>query len=308
MSRYAVIRGSVGVAVLAVFAAVAAVFAIHSENWPAAKAVGCADVDVSFARGTNDSPGLGDVGQAFVDTLTERLPDQRVDVYAVDYPASFDFVRAGEGSNDLSDHIQQVARACPDTQFVLGGYSQGGAVVGVLMGDNPTGLTYDNPLPPELDQRIAAIAVFGYPKRWQVNGIDLDLSIRPDLRDKVIDLCNPGDMICHTDGGGMGPHTAYRTDGSADRAVDFVITRLAEATASSSASSSATTSSTGTSPTGTSPTGTSPTGTSPTGTMTTGSSPTTTTPTTTGTTTSPTTSAPIAPTRHGPPTDLATDQ
>lgn len=100
---------------------------------------GCPDVDVSFARGTNDSPGLGDVGKAFTDELTDRLAGKSVDIYAVNYPASFDWVRAGDGANDMSYHVQEVARNCPNTQFVLGGFSQGAAVVDVLFGTNGTG-------------------------------------------------------------------------------------------------------------------------------------------------------------------------
>lgn len=62
MNRY-VKRGSVGVSIFAVSAAAAAVLANPSENSAIAAAAGCPDVDVSFARGTNDSPGLGDVGR-----------------------------------------------------------------------------------------------------------------------------------------------------------------------------------------------------------------------------------------------------
>ena len=34
---------------------------------------GCADVEVVFARGTNEAPGVGATGQAFVDALTADL-------------------------------------------------------------------------------------------------------------------------------------------------------------------------------------------------------------------------------------------
>ncbi|MUM18223.1 cutinase family protein [Mycobacterium sp. CBMA271] len=237
MNRY-VKKASVGVGTFAVIAATATVFATYSENFSTAKAAGCPDVDVSFARGTNDSPGLGDVGKAFTDELVDRLPGKSVDIYAVNYPASFDFVRAGDGSNDMSAHVQDVGRACPNTQFVLGGFSQGGAVVDVLMGTNGTGLTFNNPLPRDLEQRVAAIVLIGNPRNWQVNGMNLDLSIKDDQRSKVIDICNPGDGICDPAGGGLGPHMQYKSDGSADRAADFVAKRLATIAASSSAAAS----------------------------------------------------------------------
>ncbi len=233
-------------------AATAAVFATYNESFSIARAAGCPDVDVSFARGTNDSPGLGDVGKAFTDELVERLPNKSVDIYAVNYPASFDFVRAGDGSNDMSSHVQDVARACPNTQFVLGGFSQGGAVVDVLMGTNGTGLTFNNPLPRDLEQRVAAIVLIGNPKNWPVNGMNLDLSIKADQRSKVIDICNPGDGICDPNGGGLGPHMQYKSDGSADRAADFVVNRLATIAASSSAVAASSSSTSTTAPNSTS--------------------------------------------------------
>ncbi|SIB60223.1 cutinase, Cut3 [Mycobacteroides abscessus subsp. abscessus] len=243
MNRY-VKRGSVGVSIFAVSAA-AAVLANPSENSAIAAAAGCPDVDVSFARGTNnDSPGLGDVGKAFTDELTDRLAGKSVDIYAVNYPASFDWVRAGDGANDMSYHVQEVARNCPNTQFVLGGFSQGAAVVDVLFGTNGTGLTFNNPLPTDLEKRVAAIVLIGNPKNWQVAGMNLDLSIRDDQRSKIIDICNPGDGICDPNGGGLGPHMQYKSDGSADKAADFVAGRLAAVAASSSAAAASSSTST----------------------------------------------------------------
>jgi cutinase len=243
MNRY-VKRGSVGVSIFALSAAAAAVLATQTESSPTATAAGCPDVDVSFARGTNDSPGLGDVGKAVTDEMVDRLPGKSVDIYAVNYPASFDWVRAGDGANDMSFHVQEVARNCPNTQFVLGGFSQGAAVVDVLFGKNGTGLTFNNPLPADLEKRVAAIVLIGNPKNWQVNGMNLDLEIRDDQRGKVIDICNPGDGICDPAGGGLGPHMQYKSDGSADRAADFVVNRLTAIAASSSAAAASSSTST----------------------------------------------------------------
>ncbi len=243
MNRY-VKRGSVGVSIFAVSAAAAAVLATQTEGSPSARAAGCPDVDVSFARGTNDSPGLGDVGKAVTDEIVDRLPGKNVEIYAVNYPASFDWVRAGDGANDMSFHVQEVARNCPKTQFVLGGFSQGAAVVDVLFGKNGTGLTFNNPLPADLEKRVAAIVLIGNPKNWQVAGMNLDLEIRDDQRSKLIDICNPGDGICDPAGGGLGPHMQYKSDGSADRAADFVANRLIAVAASSSATATSSGSST----------------------------------------------------------------
>src|SRR5690349_5934724 len=57
----------------------------------------CAAVEVVFARGTFEAPGVGATGQAFVDALNARLPGTSVDVYGVNYPASLSFGQAADG-------------------------------------------------------------------------------------------------------------------------------------------------------------------------------------------------------------------
>jgi len=116
----------------------------------------CADVDVVFARGTNEPAGLGREGEAFVDALRADLPGMTVSVYAVNYPASFDFLKATDGATDASAHLQAVAAACPDTRFVLGGYSQGAAVIDILAAAPGPVLDFTDPLPPALADRVAA--------------------------------------------------------------------------------------------------------------------------------------------------------
>jgi cutinase len=46
---------------------------------PAATAP-CPDVEVVFARGTTEPPGVGGIGQAFVDSLRSRVGDRSVGV------------------------------------------------------------------------------------------------------------------------------------------------------------------------------------------------------------------------------------
>src|SRR3981189_452976 len=79
----------------------------------------CPSVEVVFARGTNEAPGVGATGQAFVDALTARLPGKTVDVYGVNYPASLNFGQAADGIADASTKIQSIAASCPTTKIVL---------------------------------------------------------------------------------------------------------------------------------------------------------------------------------------------
>uniref|UniRef100_UPI002634C2EB cutinase family protein n=1 Tax=Mycobacterium sp. TaxID=1785 RepID=UPI002634C2EB len=48
----------------------------------------CPDVQVVFARGTGEAPGVGPTGQAFTDGLRQRVGDRSFDVYPVNYPAT----------------------------------------------------------------------------------------------------------------------------------------------------------------------------------------------------------------------------
>ncbi|MEE6179935.1 cutinase family protein, partial [Mycobacterium sp. 050134] len=70
----------------AVAAAGLAAFAV-SPVVPSAGADPCPDVQVVFARGTGEPPGVGPTGQAFVDGLHSRIGAQSFDVYPVNYPA-----------------------------------------------------------------------------------------------------------------------------------------------------------------------------------------------------------------------------
>ena len=109
---------------------------------PSASAAPCTDVQVVFARGTFEAPGVGGVGQAFVDSLRSKIGDKSMDVYPVNYPASLDFATAADGVIDARNKVQDVANTCPNTEIVLGGFSQGAAVAGYITADAvPPGFT-----------------------------------------------------------------------------------------------------------------------------------------------------------------------
>src|ERR1700757_2339022 len=104
---------------------------------PSAGADPCPDIEVVFARGTNDAPGVGAVGQAFIDSLRSRVGGRSVGTYAVNYAADMNFLRVADGVNDANNHVQYMMGSCPATRLVLGGYSQGASVVDILVGENP---------------------------------------------------------------------------------------------------------------------------------------------------------------------------
>jgi cutinase len=182
-----------------------------------ASADDCPAIEVVFARGTNDAPGLGNVGGAFVDALRGKVGGRSVGTYAVNYPASFDFLAAAGGANDASAHIQYMANNCPDTRLVLGGYSQGAAVIDVISAVPIPAVGFDNPLPPNAPDHVAAIAVFGNPSAK----LGLPLTMSPVWGGRAVDLCNPDDPICQTDGENVAAHRAY-LGGPTNQAANFV--------------------------------------------------------------------------------------
>ncbi len=188
---------------------------------PSAGAVVCNDVEVVFARGTKEPPGIGRVGEAFVSALRERVPNRSLGVYAVNYPASYDFLAAADGANDASAYIQNVVNTCPATRLVLGGYSQGAAIIDVITSVPFPAIGFTNPLPPTVADRVAALAVFGNPS----TKIGMPLTSSPLYGFKSIDLCNPGDPIC-SDGNDVPAHRSYGPDGSAAQAAAFVANLL----------------------------------------------------------------------------------
>jgi cutinase len=189
---------------------------ISPATLPTAKAA-CNDVQVVFARGTDEAPGIGRVGQAFVNSLRGRIGDRSMGVYAVNYPASYDFLAAADGANDASAFIQNTVNTCPDTRLVLGGYSQGAAIVDIITAIPFPAIGFTNPLPPNVPDHVAAVAAFGNPTAK----LGLPLTTSPVYGTRAIDQCNAGDPVC-TDGNSVAAHRAYGSDGSASQAASFV--------------------------------------------------------------------------------------
>ena len=185
---------------------------------PTADADPCPDVEIVFARGTTEPPGVGGIGQAFVDLLRSQLGGRSVGVYAVDYPASRDFdVSTPAGANDASTHIQSMAAKCPNTRMVLGGYSQGAGVIDLST----------TAMPPQVADHVAAAALFGAPKSAFADTLSPGPlpAIGPLYATKTIDLCVPNDPIC-SDGWDMRAHVAYVETGMVNQAATFAANRV----------------------------------------------------------------------------------
>ena len=198
-------------------ALVAATAVVLGPGATVAQAQGCPDIEVIFARGTDDTPGLGRVGGAFVDSLRGKVGGRSVNAYAVNYPASFDFLAAAGGANDASRQVQFMMANCPGTRMVLGGYSQGAAVIDIIAAVPFPAVGFTNPLPPNAPDFVAAVAVFGNP----TTKVGLPMTASPVWGTRSIDLCTVGDPVC-SDGDSVPAHSAYVSSGLTNEAASFV--------------------------------------------------------------------------------------
>jgi cutinase len=202
---------------------------------PSAAAGPCSNVEVVFARGTFEAPGVGDTGQAFVDALRAKLGAKSVDVYPVNYPASLDFATAADGVIDASNKVRDVTASCPNTKMVLGGYSQGAAVIAYTTEDAvPTGYTLpagvSGPMAPAVADHVAAVALFGKPSSGFLQTIYTGappITVGHLYSAKTTDLCIPDDPICSQGGNDNAAHTLYAENGMAAQAADFAARHLA---------------------------------------------------------------------------------
>jgi cutinase len=199
-----------------------------------ASAAPCPDVEVTFARGTGEPPGVGGVGEAFIDSLRSQVGGRTLGVYAVNYPATEDWPpSASTGAGDANAHVQSMVATCPNTKLVLGGYSQGAMVMDLITiarasiaGFNAATLSAD-----EADH-VAAVAVFGNMTDRVVGPIN---EASPWYGAKSIDLCVPGDPICSPGAGLSLPthddmfsaaHLSYQRSGMPSQAATFVASHL----------------------------------------------------------------------------------
>lgn len=193
----------VGLGATALFAGILLV----NPSTPVAAAADCADAEVIFARGTDEPPGLGRVGDAFVDSLRKQTAGMNIDTYAVDYKAGKLQLHGGDGAKDAISHIKSTVSSCPDTKIVLGGYSQGASVINIVAGNPLGGITWADPLPAQYAANVAAVATFGDVATRTGEALSTKSTL---LSSKAIDLCNPNDPICHA---GPGNEWSGHTDG-----------------------------------------------------------------------------------------------
>ncbi len=190
-----------------------------TASLPVASAA-CPGAEVVFARGREEPPGAGAVGDALVNSLRSKV-NMPIGSYGVNYPADVD---PAKGANDMSAHVQSMARSCPNTREVLGGYSLGAAAADLVVALTQPAFGFTDPLPAGMDQHVAAVALFGNGTQRVLGPVP---GFSPAFAGKTIDLCAGGDPICSS-GTTWSSHLqpSYINSGLVDQAAGFVAGKL----------------------------------------------------------------------------------
>jgi cutinase len=232
-----------GVAVMAFAALLFGPVPFAGAQPPPPPPPGCPDVEVVFARGTFEPPGVGVTGQAFVDALRSQLGARSLNVYPVNYPASGDFGdriqfarTVVDGIRDAGLHVEATAANCPDTRIVLGGYSQGAVVAGyVTSAEIPQEVPAEyrqfipNPMPSEVADHVAAVVLIGTPSDQFIRDVGAPpITIGPSYAPKTLKLCVPDDTICNGApvGGPSFAHGVYSMNGMAVEGATYAVSHL----------------------------------------------------------------------------------
>lgn len=126
---------------------------------------GCRDVIMLFARGSTEIGNMGTIcGPDTANGLKRRLGASRIAVEGIEYAAllSTNFLPGGAdllGIREMKRLINEAVTRCPNSQIVVGGYSQGAALTHRAVED----------LPQAQKDRIVAAFTFGDTQNLQVS-------------------------------------------------------------------------------------------------------------------------------------------
>ncbi|RKF76883.1 Cutinase [Golovinomyces cichoracearum] len=168
-------------------------------------AKGCKPFTMIFAKGTGEGGNVGDghsPGPALISEMRKSLGAENLAVQGIDFFAGGDT----KGSKRYLNVANDVAKKCPDTKIIIGGYSQGAQ------------LTHNaaKKFSPATMSKVVAAAVFGDPDHLQPIGNINKASI--------FSVCHSGDIICHSPGFNIKAHLTYSVD--TPQAASFIMSRL----------------------------------------------------------------------------------
>ncbi|MDT5338994.1 MAG: hypothetical protein QOD90_4499, partial [Mycobacterium sp.] len=105
------------------------------------------------------------------------------------------------------------------------------------------------PMPPEVGDHVAAVALFGKPSpRFMKVLSDPSIVIGPNYVAKTVELCVDNDLVCDPHGKSFSAHNKYEETGTVDQGADFVAAKLQAAWAAEDAAAASDTASQTSSP------------------------------------------------------------
>ncbi|POS88159.1 hypothetical protein EPUL_000326 [Erysiphe pulchra] len=171
----------------------------------------CKPVTMIFAKGTFEDGNVGDgasPGPALIAQMRKTYGADKIAVQGVPYAAGVEgqvnhfsltmqlrYLLGGdpEGSERFLNLTNQASVNCPNTRFIISGYSQGAQLAHNAAKN----------FSPDVTSRVDAAVVFGDPKQTEPIG-----NIPPN---KVLSICHDGDIICKYSGGAAA-HLNYSQD------------------------------------------------------------------------------------------------
>ncbi|KAF2745931.1 carbohydrate esterase family 5 protein [Sporormia fimetaria CBS 119925] len=160
----------------------------------------CRDILFAWARGSTEIGNMGTViGPPLSDGLKNIFGRTNVATEGIDYAALVSTNVLPGGTDLISElrmrnTLEDMARRCPNSVIVTGGYSQGAAVNHRAIED----------LSQSVKDQIAGTVLYGDTQRQQDNG-----QIPNFPRDKVLIICNTGDAVCNGLLTVLPPHLTY---------------------------------------------------------------------------------------------------
>ncbi|KAF9873094.1 cutinase [Colletotrichum karsti] len=196
----------------------------------------CAPVQIIVARGSLEAQGAGLLGN-IANKSAMQIPGSVV--MPLVYPAQLDPYppSVSAGVTNMTNLLNQQAQACPNSRFVLMGYSQGAQVsLDTLCGtsDGPN-FNATQAQAPMIGNKIAAVVLFGDPTSVATqpfqkgtakkNGIfpRQDFSACNGLINKVASFCDETDLFCAS-GQNLTVHLGYfQNQKYIDQASSFIV-------------------------------------------------------------------------------------
>lgn len=148
---------------------------------------GCRPVIFFFARGSTELGNMGQtVGPPTGEGLKRAFGSTNVAVQGIDYPAALatNFNIGGAdfgGIREMEDYLDRASVRCPTSNIVVGGYSQGAALVHRAVEDRSAAVK----------ARIAGAVTYGDTRNLQDRGRIPDFDTA-----KTLVICNTGDAVC----------------------------------------------------------------------------------------------------------------